>query len=138
VSRRVSIAAPALALALLLSSCAGCGPYQNVGMESVPPGAEVYLDGYLIGTTPMKTSVWRHEDHSVFLKKPGYRPELVVLRRNDPPDGLFFLTPADVRVRLSRQAGADGEPDAATEEGAEEGEGERTSTRDVQVEVEKK
>lgn len=111
-------------------------------MESVPPGAEVYLDGELVGSTPMMTRVWRHEDHSVFLKKLGYRPELVVLRRNDPPDGLFFLTPADVRVRLSRLESTDGEPDAATEEGGEEGEGqgerERTSARDVQVEVEKK
>ena len=122
-----------LAMAGLLSSCAGCGPYQNVGVESVPKGAEVFLDGDLIGTTPLKTPVWRHVDHSVFLKKPGYRPELVVLRRNDPPDGLFFLTPADVRVRLSRLEGTDGDPDA----GPEEGEAERSSTRDLEIEVEK-
>jgi len=122
-------------MAALMSSCAGCGPYQNVGMESVPKGAEVYLDGDLIGLTPLKTPVWRHVDHSVFLKKPGYRPELVVLRRNDPPDGLFFLTPADVRVRLSRLEGTDADPDGESETG--EDEAERSSSRELEIEVEK-
>ena len=37
---------PILAIALALSAC---GHYQNVGVESDPPGAQIYLDGKPVG-----------------------------------------------------------------------------------------
>ena len=80
---------------------AGCAPYQNIGIQSDPPGAQIYLDGKLAGVTPLDLRVPRDAAHTVYLKREGYRPELVVLYKHDAADGIDFLTPADVSRRLS-------------------------------------
>ena len=92
--------------ALVLSACAH---YQNVGIESDPPGAQIYLDGKLMGQTPLQLQVGRDAAHTVYLKKEGYRPELVVLERHEANDGIDFLTPADVARRLSPGPSSDPE-----------------------------
>ncbi len=96
----------AILLALLLS---GCAAYQNVAIESDPPGATIYLDGKSVGTTPQNLRISRESDHTVYLKKEGYRPELVVLKKHDANDGIDFLTPADVVKRLA--SGPSSDPD---------------------------
>ena len=77
-----------------------CVPYQNVGIESNPEGAEVYMDGTLMGVTPLRLRIPTRADHSIYLKKEGFRPQLVVLNSNQPQDAIDFLTPADIRVRM--------------------------------------
>ena len=94
---------------LLCLALAGCAAYQNVSIESDPPGAEIFLDGEPIGTTPQVLRVPRDRDHSVYLKKEGYRPELVVLEKHEANDGIDFLTPADVAKRLA--PGPSSDPD---------------------------
>ena len=47
--------------------------------------------------------------HTVYLKKEGYRPELVVIEKHDANDGIDFLTPADVVKRLSPGPSSDPE-----------------------------
>ena len=96
----------AVLFALLLPACAA---YQNVGIESDPPGAEIYLDGKPVGTTPQNLRVSREAPHTVYLKKEGFRPELVVLEKHDAVDGIDFLTPADVVKRLSPGPSSDPE-----------------------------
>jgi hypothetical protein len=95
-----------LLLALLLP---GCAAYQNVAIESDPPGATIYLDGKAVGATPQKLRISRDSSHTVYLKKEGYRPELVVLEKHDANDGIDFLTPADVVKRLA--PGQSSDPD---------------------------
>jgi len=90
---------------LLVSACVA---YQRVGIESAPDAAEVYLDGELVGTTPLELRVPTGADHSVFLKKEGFQPRMVVLDQNQPGDGIDFLTPADLRVRLVPRTGMQG------------------------------
>jgi hypothetical protein len=109
---------PALCLAFGL---AGCAAYQNVGIESDPPGAEIYLDGKPAGQTPQSLRVPRGAAHTVYLKKEGYRPELVVLEKHDANDGIDYLTPADVVKHLSLGPSSDPELE-----------------RRLQIEVEKK
>lgn len=87
----------------------GCAAYQSVGVESDPPGAQIYLDGKLVGQTPTKLRIGREKDHTVYLKREGYRPELVVLELHKANDGVHFLTPADVARRLSPGASSDPE-----------------------------
>ena len=95
---------------LLLVLClAGCAAYQNVAIESVPPGAEIYLDGKPVGPTPQNLRVSREHDHTVYLKKDGYRPELVVLEKHEANDGIDYLTPADVVKHLSPGPSSDPE-----------------------------
>ncbi len=82
-------------------SPSGCAMYQNVGIDSRPPGAEIFLDGESVGHTPARLPIGRVIDHSVYLKKDGYQPRLVVLTFHPEDDGIHFLTPADVRVPLA-------------------------------------
>ena len=107
------------ALILVVTSAATCTPYQRVGIESAPTAAEVYLDGELIGSTPLELRIPTGADHSVYLKKEGFQPRMVVLNRNQPGDDIDFLTPADVRVRLVPRTGM---PDRDVEVEIEESE----------------
>ena len=93
---------------LVLCASVGCAPYQNVGVWSVPEGAQVFVDGDLIGVTPTRVAVSTESDHSVFVKKDGYRPQMVVLRLQQPDTPPAFVLPADVRVRLARLHGRPG------------------------------
>ena len=86
-----------------------CAHYQNVGVETDPPGAQIYLDGHLVGTTPKQVRVSRDKAHMVYLKREGYRPEPVPLELHKAQDGIDFLTPADVVKRLS--PGPSSDPD---------------------------
>ncbi|MFI5315140.1 MAG: PEGA domain-containing protein [Myxococcota bacterium] len=98
-------------LLVLVLACGAlaCAAVQNVGVESDPPGAQIYLDGQLVGQTPATLEVGRDAAHTVYLKREGYRPELVVLERHEANDGIDFLTPADVAKRLSPGPSSDPE-----------------------------
>jgi len=92
----------------MAATAATCAPYQRVGVDSWPEGAEVFVDGELAGTTPLELRVGTEVEHSVFVKKEGFRSELVVLGRNQPQDGIDYVTPADIRVRLVPTTGQTG------------------------------
>ena len=60
-----------------LSLCSGCasivsGTTQEVTFRSLPPGAEVFVNGQSIGTTPVSVPVKRAKNAAVHLKKQGY------------------------------------------------------------------
>ena len=72
-----------MALSLLLAA-GGCativkGSHQTVPMASVPPGADVLVDGTLVGQTPLKVEMKRKNDHLVTIQKTGYKPESVAV-----------------------------------------------------------
>jgi hypothetical protein len=98
-----------LGVTLVLCGALGCAAVQFVGVETDPPGAQIYLDGKLVGTTPAKLKVSREKDHMIYLKRDGYRPEPVVLEKHEANDGIDYLTPADVVKRLSPGQASDPE-----------------------------
>jgi len=107
----------------------GCARYQMVGVYG-PPGSTVFVDGTEVGPVPRQIRVSREEAHSIYVKKPGFQPQLVVLELNDAADGVDYLTPADVSVRLlrrRREPGAEGESPKS-----------EPLDRDVQVEPEER
>ena len=72
-----------VALAMLLAA-GGCatvikGSHQTVPMASVPPGADVLVDGTLVGQTPLKVEMKRKHDHLVTIQKTGYKPESIAV-----------------------------------------------------------
>ena len=95
-----------LGIALAVSAC---GHYQTIGVESDPPGAQVYLDGQPVAKTPTTLAVGRDRAHTIYLKREGYKPELVVLDRHTANDGIDYLTPADVTKRLNPGPSSDPE-----------------------------
>jgi len=66
----------AVALVVSLSGCAtilaGKGPV-NVPTNTDPAGAEVFLDGNRLGTTPVTVQVERKKPHTLVFKKAGYK-----------------------------------------------------------------
>ncbi len=92
------LAVSALGLALVAATCV---PYQVVGIHSTPREAEIFVDGELVGHTPRRLPITTLGDHKVYLKKEGYRPELVVLLLHRPLDRINFLTPPDIYVTLT-------------------------------------
>ena len=95
-----------LGIALALSAC---GHYQTIGVETDPPGAQVYLDGNPVAKTPATLQVGRDRAHTIYLKREGYKPELVVLDRHTATDGIDYLTPADVTKRMNPGPSSDPE-----------------------------
>ncbi len=91
------LAVSALGLALVAATCV---PYQVVGIHSTPREAEIFVDGELVGHTPRRLPITTLGDHKVYLKKEGYRPELVILTLQKPADRINFLIPPDVLVTL--------------------------------------
>jgi hypothetical protein len=90
----------AIACALALASCATCAGHQVLAVRSDPEAAQIFVDGELVGETPARLALRRELDHVVFLKKEGYRPELALVHTNRSPDGLAYLTPWEIDVRL--------------------------------------
>ena len=98
------VPSPRSAILLCALLAAGCVSSQRVAIESAPSGADVYLDGVLIGQTPARVGVSRDRAHKVVLKREGYRSERVILKQHEASDRIDFVTPADVRVRLVPEA----------------------------------
>ncbi len=71
----------ALAMLLVAGGCATVvkGSHQTVPMASEPPGADVLVDGSLVGQTPLKVEMKRKHDHLVTIQKTGYRPKSIAV-----------------------------------------------------------
>ena len=60
---------------------AGKGPVE-VPTATTPPGADVYLDGNRLGTTPVKVQVERRKSHTLVFKLAGYKDASCVLQKS--------------------------------------------------------
>jgi hypothetical protein len=80
---RKTILSCALALTLVLSSCATIisGSKQNVKINSNPTVATVFVDGGEQGKTPLEVKLKRNTDHKISLVLEGYKPYDVNLTR---------------------------------------------------------
>lgn len=93
-----------LCLGTLLIGCAtifaGKGPVE-IPTASTPPGAEVYLDGNRLGTTPVKVKVERKKAQTLVFKKSGFKDASCVLEKSTGAgwvilDVVFGLVPVVV------------------------------------------
>ena len=123
-------------LAGLLAIGCEAARYQVLQVSSRPAGAEIYLDGELVGRTPMQLEVERTDHHQLFLKKPGHKPELFVLELHRAEDGIDYLTPADIGARLL-PAREDGRPDGRANGNEQPDAAELELQRRLQIELER-
>lgn len=66
--------------ALVIIPCSGAcsffgSSYQTISVSSDPPGAEVFMNGSRVGTTPLQTQVSRREELLFEVRKPGYETQ---------------------------------------------------------------
>lgn len=90
-------------LLLLCASSSGC-LHRRMTIRTNPPGAQVYIDGYEIGTTPCSTSFLYYGTRNIRLERDGY--ETLHVKQYIPapwyeiPPLDFFaenLTPGEIR-----------------------------------------
>jgi hypothetical protein len=90
--------------AILVFTAVGCAPMQRVPLDLGPAPVEVYVDGErLPDPLPAELDLKPDRAHIVFVKKPGYRPEQVVLRSVEQADGPPRLEPEHVALELRRE-----------------------------------
>jgi hypothetical protein len=130
-------------LVCVLLMCAnGCasilkGTTQDIPMTSIPSGADVLVDGSLIGQTPLKAQLKRKNDHLVTIQKAGYQTKSVAVVKDvggavwgnviaggligwgvDASTGAQYnLTPKTISIELELAGASDGQtaPDDATQ-----------------------
>ena len=66
---------------LFTSACSSNGvnslhSKQKVTVESIPSGSDVYMDGELIGTTPMVLSLRTEISNEIHIKKEGFKSSI--------------------------------------------------------------
>ncbi len=86
------------ALALVLA--VGCAHKQRVPLDCVPEQVTVYVDGRALEETPEALELAANRPHTVMFRRPGYRPQMVVLRSGTGDDGGPALAPAQLCVEL--------------------------------------
>jgi hypothetical protein len=111
-------------LALLASGCASLahGTHQEVGIDSFPAGAHVFVNGELKGVTPAVIDLKRNVTQKIKIDMAGYQPYETVLHRTmsgwtiataaicgiaglavDKLDGAIYnLTPGRIEARLAK------------------------------------
>lgn len=124
-TRRLALSGLACASALILAACASIihGTHQDVGITSVPTGAQVTVDNVQSGNTPMVAKLTRKDNHIVRITLPGYQPYDLTLTRGvsgwvwgnlafggliglavDAIDGgMYKLTPEQLTATLSTE-----------------------------------
>ncbi len=98
----------------------GCAAKQPIPLDCVPREVEIYVDGELLEERPDSITLTRDEAHKIYLKRPGYAPELLVLQPEPGPDGTNQLDASDVCVELvpvgvERTLTIEGEGDVVTD-----------------------
>ena len=78
----------------------GCVPKQRVPLDITPIATHLYLDGEPVDGMPRELKLRSDQDHTLFFKSEGHRPELVVLR-SSLHQGKPRLEPAGVHLRLA-------------------------------------
>lgn len=85
-----------LAMGLMLAGCAG---RQAIPLDLSPREAEVFVDGKKIDADSKEVKLRVDRDHKIFVKKKGFRSELVVIRSVEV-EGEQMLSPSEVEVQL--------------------------------------
>ena len=78
---------PVLISAIFLSGCATIisGDTETVTFNSSPEGADVYIDGAIIGKTPVSIVLEKNKKDVVMLKKEGYQAVTIDLTNSYDP-----------------------------------------------------
>ena len=72
-------------LTMICFVCTSCcslvrSPDQKVTIQSLPDQADLYVDGYYCGQTPVQVELSRKYNHSIYVATEGYQPQETQLR----------------------------------------------------------
>jgi len=97
---RFSKFVPLCLACLLAGSCASIvkGSYSSVALNSQPQGAQVYVNGHLMGETPVRLKLKSRHTYAIEFRKEGYPTKTVTVKNHLAAgwivlDALFGLVP---------------------------------------------
>ena len=79
-----------------------CAAKQRVPLDCVPEEVTVYVDQRALEELPETLELRSDRPHKIFLKGPGYEPQLIVLEPRRGEDGKSTLHPDRICVELVR------------------------------------
>jgi hypothetical protein len=84
-----------LVLALLAFALTGCAAVlgtkqKDFDLQSTPQGADVFLDGNRLGTTPIKVNLSNQAGHTFVFKKQGYKDATCTLSKGTDAGWVIF------------------------------------------------
>jgi hypothetical protein len=93
-----------IALVAVTASAIGvaCAAKQRVPLDCVPEEVTVFVDQRELDELPETLELRSDRPHKIFLKGPGYEPQLVVLEPRRGADGTSTLHPDRICVELVR------------------------------------
>ena len=93
-----------IALVAVTTSAIGsaCAAKQRVPLDCVPEEVTVYVDQRALEELPETLELRSDRPHKIFLKGPGYEPQLIVLEPRRGEDGKSTLHPDRICVELVR------------------------------------
>ena len=84
-----------ISLAVISFYMAGCSLFasnkQSIGVNSDPSGAQVFVSGKPVGTTPLHFEVERGDTQIVEVRKPGYQTQFRTLSRKMSTLGILDI-----------------------------------------------
>ena len=84
-----------MAAVLCLIVLPGCSAFRSstevVSINSNVPEAEVYINGTLVGSTPMTTQIPRSKDFGLTLRKPGYESAAITVESHMNTTGVLDI-----------------------------------------------
>lgn len=80
----------------------GCTPKQKVPLRLGAGEHQIFVDGEPVEGTPGDLSLRADRDHTVFIKRDGYKPTLVVLR-SEGEAGSETLQPSTIDLELVKR-----------------------------------
>lgn len=87
---------------LITSGLVGCAPKQPIPLDLGPMPLVVYLDGERLEEIPEELVLRANRDHTLFVKREGYRPQLVILTTREV-GGKARLHPESISLELKRK-----------------------------------
>ena len=99
--QKISAAGAAARAVLLVTSIlvAGCAARQRISLDCVPSDVTIYVDKKALDGVPEELQLSTDEPHTLFFKREGFEPTMVVLEPEDTEAGPA-LAPADPCVEL--------------------------------------
>jgi len=67
------------------------GSTQNISINSDPDGAQVYVDGQLMGTTPVTLTLKKGKYKTITIRKKCYKPVTLTLQRTFDPVAILNI-----------------------------------------------
>ncbi len=93
-----------IALVAVATSAIGiaCAAKQRVPLDCVPEEVTVFVDQRVLEELPEALELRSDRPHKIFLKRPGYEPQLIVLEPRRGEGGRSTLHPDRICVELVR------------------------------------